>query len=240
MKFISEKTISLQWGVTNTKLNQNVVDDEVRGNPSPSLVAKLGYDKQFTPDLRFRFTGSIYNTAWATRTYLYAGDRAGARYYLVMAPPLSGNPPVPTTATNAFTTGRYNPGFNNKLTAIMFNPFLKYKGLEFFGLVELTNGRNYGETDRRSATQIGTELLYRFGKNESFYFGGRYNTVSAEDPSGEDIDIARFNIGGGWYMTKNILAKIEYVNQTYDGFATGNIFDEGKFNGFVAEAIISF
>lgn len=225
-------------GVTNTKLNQNVVDDEVRGNPSPSLVAKLGYDKQFTPDLRFRFTGSIYNTAWATRTYLYAGDRAGARYYLVMAPPTTNG--ANTTATTAFTTGRYNPGFNNKLTAIMFNPFLKYKGLEFFGLVELTNGRNYGETDRRSATQIGTELLYRFGKNESFYFGGRYNTVSAEDPSGEDIDIARFNIGGGWYMTKNILAKIEYVNQTYDGFATGNIFDEGKFNGFVAEAIISF
>lgn len=226
------------FGVTNTKLNQNVVDDEVRGNPSPSLVAKLGYDKQFTPDLRFRFTGSIYNTAWATRTYLYAGDRAGARYYLVMAPPTTNG--ANTTATTAFTTGRYNPGFNNKLTAIMFNPFLKYKGFEFFGLVELANGRNYGETDRRSATQIGTELLYRFGKNENFYFGGRYNTVSAEDPSGEDIDIARFNIGGGWYMTKNILAKIEYVNQTYDGFATGNIFDEGKFNGFVAEAIISF
>ena len=32
----------------------------------------------------------------------------------------------------------------------------------------------------------------------------------------------------------------EYVTQKYDGFATGNIFDGGKFSGFVAEAVISF
>lgn len=225
-------------GATNTKLNQDVKDDVVNGNPSPSIVAKLGYDKQINSDLRVRFTGSLYNTAWATRTYLYAGDRAGARYYFVMAPPLTNG--AATTGANAFTTGRYNPNFNNKLTAIMFNPFVKYKGLEFFGMLELTNGKNINETDRRKASQYGAELLYRFGKTENFYFGGRYNSVSAEDVSGVDVDITRFNIGGGWFMTKNILAKVEYVTQKYDGFATGNILDGGKFNGFVAEAVISF
>ncbi len=225
-------------GATNTKLNQDVKDDVVNGNASPSIVAKLGYDKQINSDLRVRFTGSLYNTAWATRTYLYAGDRAGARYYFVMAPPTTGG--VATTGANAFTTGRYNPNFNNKLTAIMFNPFVKYKGLEFFGMLELTNGKNINETDRRKASQYGAELLYRFGKTENFYFGGRYNSVSAEDVSGVDVDITRFNIGGGWFMTKNILAKVEYVTQKYDGFATGNILDGGKFNGFVAEAVISF
>ena len=225
-------------GATNTKLNQDVKDDVVNGNASPSIVAKLGYDKQINSDLRVRFTGSLYNTAWATRTYLYAGDRAGARYYFVMAPPTTGG--VATTGANAFTTGRYDPKFNNKLTAIMFNPFVKYKGLEFFGMLELTNGKNINETDRRKASQYGAELLYRFGKTENFYFGGRYNSVSAEDVSGVDVDITRFNIGGGWFMTKNILAKVEYVTQKYDGFATGNILDGGKFNGFVAEAVISF
>lgn len=225
-------------GATNTKLNQSVVSDETNGNASPSIIGKLGYDKQINSDLRLRLTGSIYNTAWATRTYLYAGDRAGARYYYVMAPPTTNG--VATTAAAAFTTGRYNPGFNNKLTAIMFNPFVKYKGLEFFGMLELTNGKNINETDRRKASQYGAELLYRFGKTENFYFGGRYNSVSAEDVSGVDVDITRFNIGGGWFMTKNILAKVEYVTQKYDGFATGNILDGGKFNGFVAEAVISF
>ncbi len=225
-------------GVTNTKLNQDVKDDVVNGNPSPSFVAKLGYDKQINSDLRFRLTGSLYNTAYANRTYLYAGDRAGARYYLVMAPPLTNG--AATTATNNYTTGRYNPNFNRKLTAIMINPFVKYQGLEFFGLLEFTNGRNANEVDRRNATQLGAELLYRFGSDEKFYVGGRYNSVSAEDVSGVDIDITRFNIGGGWFMTKNILAKVEYVTQKYDGFATGNVLDGGKFSGFVAEAVISF
>ena len=225
-------------GVTNTKLNQDVKDDVVNGNPSPSFVAKLGYDKQINSDLRFRLTGSLYNTAYANRTYLYGGDRAGGRYYLVMAPPTTNG--AATTATNNYTTGRYNPSFNRKLTAIMINPFVKYQGLEFFGLLEFVNGRTSAETDRRNATQIGAELLYRFGSDEKFYVGGRYNSVSAEDISGVDVDITRFNIGGGWFMTKNIVAKVEYVTQKYDGFATGNIFDGGKFNGFVAEAVISF
>jgi hypothetical protein len=225
-------------GVTNTKLNQDVKDDVVNGNPSPSFVAKLGYDKQISSDLRFRLTGSLYNTAYANRTYLYGGDRVGGRYYLVMAPPITNG--AATTATNNYTTGRYNPSFNRKLTAIMINPFVKYQGLEFFGLLEFVNGRTSAEVDRRSATQLGAELLYRFGSDEKFYVGGRYNSVSAEDVSGVDIDITRFNIGGGWFMTKNILAKVEYVTQKYDGFATGNIFDGGKFNGFVAEAVISF
>ena len=82
--------------------------------------------------------------------------------------------------------------------------------------------------------------MYRFGSDEKFYVGGRYNSVSAEDVSGVDIDITRFNIGGGWFMTKNIVAKVEYVTQKYDGFATGNVLDGGKFSGFVAEAVISF
>ncbi len=218
-------------GVTNTKLNQSV--DNTNDTSSPSFVGKLGFDKQLTDDLRVRLTGSIYNSAFATRTYLYAGDRAGGRYYLVMSAP-------DATAATDFRTGRYDPNFNNKLTAIMFNPFVKYQGLEFFGVAEFVNGRNANEVDRRKATQLGAELLYRFGTDENFYFGGRYNTVSSEDVSGYDIDITRFNIGGGWFMTKNILAKVEYVNQKYDGFAAGSIYDGGKFNGFVAEAIISF
>ncbi|WP_317048306.1 hypothetical protein [Chryseobacterium taichungense] len=41
-------------------------------------------------------------------------------------------------------------------------------------------------------------------------------------------------------MTKNILAKAEYVNQKYDGYPTSSILYDGKFNGFVLEAAISF
>ncbi|RXR29646.1 hypothetical protein EQG68_12285 [Flavobacterium piscinae] len=217
-------------GATNGKLNQAT---NAPGVTSPSVIAKIGYDKQLNNDLRFRLTGSIYNTAQSARTYLYGGDRAGSRYYFVMENTLA-------TSKDNYSSGLITPGFTNELTAIMINPFVKYKGLEFFGMVEKVSGKTKAETDERDFTQLGAELIYRFGKNENLYVAGRYNNVSGETLANEDVDVTRFNIGGGWFMTKNILIKFEYVNQKYDGYANTNILNEGKFNGFVAEAVIAF
>lgn len=217
-------------GATNGKLNQGA---NAPSATSPSVMAKLGYDKQLNTDLRFRITGSIYNSAHSARTYLYGGDRAGSRYYFVMEP-------VGATSAGNSSSGLVTPGFTNKLTAIMVNPFVKYKGFEFFGLFETVSGRTFAETDRRNFTQLGADLLYRFGKDENLYVAGRYNSVSGELNAAEDIDVQRISLGAGWFMTKNILAKVEYVNQTYDGYAPGSRFDGGKFSGFIAEAVISF
>lgn len=218
-------------GVSNGKLNQAVTGP---GTTSPSVLAKLGYDKQMNDDLRVRVTGSVYHTAHTGRTWLYAGDRAGSRYYLVMELP-------DASSAGNFTSGRFNPSLNNQLTAVMFNPFIKYKGFEFFGMYERAEGKAAAEEETRVFTQLGAEALYRFGSTENFYIGGRYNQVSGELlGSGDDIDITRVNFGGGWFMTKNVLAKIEYVNQSYDGFAAGDRFDEGQFNGLMVEAVISF
>lgn len=122
----------------------------------------------------------------------------------------------------------------------MINPFVKYQGLEFFGMFENASGKARAESDTRTVNQYGAELLYRFGKNESIYFGGRYNLVTGETNADEDIDIARFNIGAGWFLTKNVLAKLEYVNQQYDGFNSGSFFHDAEFKGMMLEAVISF
>ena len=83
--------------------------------------------------------------------------------------------------------------------------------------------------------------LYRFGGNEDLYIGGRYNLVTGEQAgTGRDIDITRYNIGGGWFMTDNILAKLEYVRQSYDGFAPATTFHDGRFHGIMLEAVVSF
>lgn len=214
--------------VSNGRLNQNA-----NGGTSPSLYAKVGYDKQLNEDLRVRLTGSVYNTAQTKRTDFYDGDRAGSRYYFVMENAMA-------TSSANFKSGLVVPGFNQKLTAIMINPFLKYKGLEFFGVYENARGKNANETDRRTFNQYSAELLYRFGNNEDFYFGGRYNQVKGETVDNDKIDVSRFNIGGGWFMTKNIMVKLEYVNQKYKGYNPNHIFHGGKFDGFVAEAAIAF
>ncbi len=217
-------------GMTNGKLNQSVRE------PAPgqlatrvSLVGKLGFDRQISEDLRLRLTGSFYHTGQSNRTFLYAGDRAGSRYYNI----LTSNP-------GEFRTPRFDPGFNNELTAIMINPFVKFQGLEFFGVYEVASGKAAAEADSRTFTQIGAELLYRFGSSENIYLGGRYNLVTGDTAAGESVDIDRINIGGGWFLTNNVLAKVEYVTQSYSGFTTGTLFDGAKFNGLMLEAVISF
>jgi len=54
------------------------------------------------------------------------------------------------------------------------------------------------------------------------------------------IGINRLAFSAGWFVTKNILAKVEYVKQNYSGFPAANIYDGGEFHGLSAEAVISF
>lgn len=219
-------------GATNGKLNQNVtVDSRYNYDNKLSFFGKLGYDKQLSTDLRVRLTGSWYlNNGLSTGGNLYAGDRSGARYYSVM---------VVDGEDDNFRSGRFNPGFK-QITAVQVNPFVKYKGLEVFGIFELANGGK--EDNNGNYLQIAAEALYRFGSRERFYLGGRFNQVSGKQTEdAESISINRTNFGGGWFLTKNVVAKAEYVQQTYsgDGF-TGTTYQGGKFNGFVLEAAISF
>lgn len=236
-------------GVTNGKLNQNVTLNANSDN-KPSFYGKVGFDKQLNTDLRVRLTGSWYmNNGTTSGTWLYGGDRAGSRYYNILkteaiaADPDNGIVAVPSEATDF--DGRYNPRFT-KLTALQVNPFIKFKGLEFFGIYELANGNNEftaPTVDEEGAfTQLAAELLYRFGGEEQFYIGGRYNTVKGKmrESATEDLEVNRVNVGAGWFLTNNIITKVEYVNQQYKGDAWTGRFAGGEFKGIVIEAAISF
>src|SRR5690606_39213640 len=170
------------------------------------------------------------NNGTTTGSWLYGGDRAGGRYYNILQP-LEGD-------ANDFE-GRFNTRFK-QMTAIQINPFIKYKGLEFFGIFESVS--NSEEQGKGQFTQLSGELLYRFGGTEQFYLGGRYNTVKGKnnESDAQDIEISRVNVGGGWFMTKNVIVKLEYMNQEYkNGFASTSIYNEAKFNGVNLEAAIS-
>lgn len=219
-------------GFSNGKLNQSVAAGSNGKTGGASFLAKLGYDSQVTDDLRLRLTGSLLTTGYIPNNYLYTSDRAGSRYYFVMEN-------IDAGASSPFRSGRFDPGLRNRITAIMINPFVKYGGLEFFGTVELASGGASAETDDRSTTQLAGEVIYRFGASENFYLGGRYNTVSSEQSFG-DVDIDRIQLSAGYFLTKNILAKVEYVSQSYDGYPDTSILYDGKFNGLMVEAVISF
>lgn len=216
-------------GMTNGRLNQSPVET----NTQATFLAKLGYDKQINKDFRFRLTGSLFSTGESDRVYLYGGDRAGSRYYLVLEEEGS-------SAVSQFRSGRINPGFRTDMTSIMINPFIRYKGFEFFGIFENTTGKDAVDAESRTYNHYAADLIYRFGANEDFYIGGRYSFVDGEHSSGMDISVDRLQLGAGWFLTKNILAKLEYVNQSYSDFPVGDILENGEFNGLMMEAVISF
>jgi hypothetical protein len=223
-------------GVTNGKLNQSVATNN---NNTPSVLAKVGWDKQVNDDLRVRLTSSLYTSADGNTNYLYFGDRAGSRYYLVT----EANGANPTDNSRS---GRVNPSFINEVTSIMINPFVKFKGLEFFGAFETSSGKISAESDTRTYTQVYAELVYRFGDKENFYVGGRFNSVDGQLPNFNptadptEVSVSRIAFAAGWYMTKNVMMKAEYVTQSYDGYADDNILKDGQFDGLVLEAVISF
>jgi len=229
--YIGDSGILGMVGVSNGKLNQSVKNP---GDHKPSFYGKLGYDSQINEDLRVRVTGSVLLISESGRTYIYSGDRAGSRYYYVTENTLS-------SAGSQYKSGRFDPGFRNELTAIMVNPFVKFMGFEFFGMFETVSGKAASENDTRTWTQLSGELLYRLGAAENIYVVGRYTKASGpEAGSTEDVSISRLQAGGGWFLTKNVLAKLEYVNQTYSDFDSSSIFNGAKFNGVMIEAIVTF
>jgi hypothetical protein len=229
-------------GITNGELNPTVITSSVidtltgkLNRYAPAFHGKLGYDKQFDKDIRFRFTGSFYVDKSSAGNTLFFGDRTGSRYFFVIEN---------TTATsngNAWS-GRYNPQFSEQVTTFMINPFFKYKGLELLGTYETTKGRMITEVDMRTAKQYAVDVIYRFPQEkENFWIGGRYNYVKTSLPLNPgNIIISRTAGSIGWFVTKNMILKTEYVNQLYKNFKSTDIRSEGKFDGFMIEASIGF
>lgn len=243
-------------GASTGILNPTVVVADGEKYP-PSFHGKLGWDSQINEDLRVRLTGSMYfSNSYNTGRNLYGGDRAGGRYYKTLDYSYINKSDSSTaTQSNDFSL-RFNPGIRNGI-AFQVNPFVKFKGLEFFGIFEMNSGFSSAAVEdndgtKASFTQLGAELIYRFGGWEQFYVGGRFNSVlgkaeytTTESPSQE---INRMNFGAGWFLTHNVLVKLEYMMQSYNEnsanempWAGNNMNLNGsKVNGVVLEAVISF
>ena len=237
-------------GLTNGELDPTAIAaakiDSATGatnHYAAAIHGKLGYDKQVTKDFRIRLTGSFYVDHSANSNTLFGGDRTGSHYFYVME---NANIAKGTTLSdeNDYSpfSGRLNPGFTEEVNTYMANLFLKYKGLEFFGTYESAKGRTITEFTQRKATQSAFDLIYRFPEHkENFWIGFRYNTVNAAlQGYASNITVQREAASAGWFLTRNIMLKAEYVNQAYLGYPANNILNGGRFYGTVVEASIAF
>jgi hypothetical protein len=218
-------------GVTDGQNKGGILTPEQRG---PAFYGKAGFDRQISPRLRVRLTGSLYDVRKTPSANLFGGDRAGSHYFYVL------ENTVATTTAQA-QSGRLNPGLTNSLRAMQLNPFVKLGGLELFGVVERAEGKATAETQTRAWEQYVAEAVYRFLPGEPLYVGARYNTVQGQlRGMAAEVGVDRTALAAGWYITPNILMKGEYVTQRYHDFPAADIRNGGRFDGFVVEAGLAF
>ncbi|MFL5620008.1 MAG: hypothetical protein ACJ79A_16630 [Gemmatimonadaceae bacterium] len=217
-------------GMTGGEVKGQVTAPGQRG---PTYLAKVGVDKNLSSDIRVRLTGSMYKKDRSASGTLTSGDRAGSRYYDVLEN-------VSSTESAQAWSGAVQSGMRNMVTAFVVNPFVKVGGAELFGNVETMTGAASNETSRRTLRQLVGEGLYRFAGNK-LYAGGRINAVHGELAGiANDISVKRYQLGGGWFVTPNVLSKIEFVRQHYENFPTTDIRSGGRFQGFMIEGVVAF
>lgn len=262
--------LMLMVGMSSGFINGNISEYPTANNSagvvptkkSPSIFAKVAYDKT-SENLRYRLSASIYTNSNIQRNTLFAGDRTGSHWFSVMEPAQVGG--TATTSATNFTSGRFDPGVANRLTTINVSPFIKFKGLELQGGIDLLSGSAYSDTlttggtkewIKRDWTQIYGEVVYRFLKDEQVFVGARLVNATGQ-PSGlkygandvalgfqsgtqAKVGINRVSMSAGYFPTKNMLLKVEYTSQQYKDFPWADYRHESKFSGFVVEAVIGF
>jgi hypothetical protein len=229
--YLKAANVIAMGAVTGGEIRGTVLTPGQRG---PTYIGKIGVDRQVNTDLRVRLTGSMYKADKSMSNTLYGGDRAGSRYYYVLEN-------TAATETAQKDSGLINPGFKNKVTAFQMNPFVKFRGLEVFGVLERAEGKATTEVTDRSWKQYAVDTVYRFLPDEKLFVGARYNNAHGELPGmTNDVGANRWQLGGGWFVTPNVLAKVEYVNQKYFGYPATNIKNGGQFKGMMLEGVVAF
>ncbi|MES2131210.1 MAG: hypothetical protein V4506_02605 [Bacteroidota bacterium] len=258
------KGMILMAGMTNGEIQGSVSKKRDR---APSIYGKIGYDKSFGQRNRFRITGSFLNKTSSINGTLYGGDRTGSNYQYVMEPvdaTLTSNAFAgrlnPNLKDNV-TSVMINPFI--KLAGFeLFGTYEFSRGQNAVenGDFQYTQSAGdltvFSRQKNREFTQYAVDALYRFGKREQIYIGAKYNKVQGTQVFGQsttitvagginqgvraNISVDRMAFAAGWFITRNILVKGEYVMQSYQDYPTGNILAGGKFDGFVFQGSIAF
>jgi len=244
--FRSEKGLLLMAGVTTGSVRQdltsfrNGVYKDYNAAKELGLYWKAGFDKEFSEGIRARLIVSGYHMPKENHNNtLYGGDRAGSRYYLIMNRITNASTDVDIKSNHL--SGNFHPGTTNKDNSYMVNLFAKVKWLELFGTYENASGI-YASGNEFKFNQFAFEGLLRFGGQEQFYAGARYNVVNGNmntAASAPDQTVKRFQAAAGWFIIPSTVLKVEYVDQNYVDFIQ-QFGEDAGFNGVMVEAAISF
>jgi predicted porin len=177
-------------------------------------------------------------SAGGSSMQMFTGNRSGERYAGVLG---GGQAPgnVFPQAGEKFSAAQFDVTFNNG------------SPIELYGHYGITQDKDINGTAAGTPEEkwnyFAGDVVYRF--TPAVYGAVRYSNASTSMLGGvaSDGKVDRIQVGGGLWLTRNLLVKMEYVNQKYDGFAVGQIVNNGiqawrnpSFNGVISEVSFSF
>jgi predicted porin len=241
MQVSSKPNTRLGWllGVNNGTTTEDwsvgrgfAVNGKVFFSPIPSLRASASYmtaDQSDNPN----------KSGGGSQLQMFTGNRSGERYAGVMG---GGQAP-----------GNVFPQGGEKFSAAQVD--LTYEAtalpIKFYGHLGRTqdkdiNGTGVG-TPEETWNYYAADAVYNL--TPALYAAARYSTASTQRLAGRATDgqVNRIQVGGGLWLTRNMLMKLEYVTQKYDGFRQPDMVNNNiqawrdpAFNGFVAEVSFAF
>ena len=170
---------------------------------------------------------------------MFSGNRSGERYAGVMG---GGQAPG-----NVFPQGgeKFSAAQLDLTWDVGSSP-LKLYGHVGRTQVQDINGSAAGAPEETWNYYAG-DVVYKI--TPALYAAARYSGATTEMLAGRETDgkVSRIQVGGGLWLTKNMLMKLEYVTQKYSGFRQGDMVNNNiqawrdpEFNGFVAEVSFAF
>ncbi len=182
---------------------------------------------------------SNHDESSTSRATLFSGNRSGERYGGVLG---GGQAPgdVLANAGKNVLAYQFDATWDNASTP-----------LKLYGHAGRTkdkdiNGPLPGNPQERW-TYFSGDAVYNLSR--TVYAAARYSGANTDQFNGEPSNgkVRRIQIGGGLRMTRNMLLKVEWVDQKYSGFELGNVVNNGidagrgpQFKGIVSEVSFAF
>lgn len=178
-------------------------------------------------------------TAGGSALQMFSGNRSGERYAGVMG---GGQAP-----------GNVFPQAGEQVTAAQFDVTYDDDAfpIKVYGHIGRTQDKdingNAAGTPEETWNYYTGDVVYKF--TPALYGAVRYSGATTDMLNGRETDgkVNRLQVGGGFWLTRNMLMKLEYVTQKYRGFRQGDMVNNNiqawrnpEFDGFVAEVSFAF